>query len=200
MKTWMISLSLYFSGALALSHDYTCVQPQPHPPYSLYLILHVISLLGYHPRVTVKSCLRIFLVVRCLRADQVCVCVCLAVVCWFAEKRPRRCTDWWEGMIYVAPVSQLSSGPLSLITAIRLPLRRCSPCLRPAITASLLSHIHKGKGRILSPRLALRKREDAQKGASMCSGTLKVVIHLIMARKAVFFPPPRCCPSDVELY
>lgn len=37
------------------------------------------------------------------------------------EKRPQRCIDWWEGMIYVAPVSQLSSGPLSLITAIRLP-------------------------------------------------------------------------------
>lgn len=148
-------LSLFFSRPLALSHVYTCVHVQPHPLCSLYLILHVISLLGYHPRATIKSCLRIFLVVRCQRADQVCVSVCVAVVCWFAEKRPRRCTDWWEGMIYVAPVSQLSSGLLSLITAIRLPLHRCSPCLRPAITASLLSHIHKGKGCILSPRLGL---------------------------------------------
>lgn len=43
------------------------------------------------------------------------------VACSFAGKRPQRCRDWWEGMIYVAPVSQLSSGPLSLITAIRLP-------------------------------------------------------------------------------
>lgn len=73
------------------------------------------------------------------------------------RERPQRCIDWWEGMIYVAPVSQLSSGPLSLITAIRLPLHRRSPCLRPAITASLLSHIHKGKGRILSPRLPLQR-------------------------------------------
>lgn len=98
---------------------------------------------------------------------------CLTVVCWFAEKRPQRCIDWWEGMIYVAPVSQLSSGPLSLITAIRLPLHRRSPCLRPAITASLLSHIHKGKGCILSPRLPLQRYRDAKKGASMCSGGIK---------------------------
>lgn len=74
--------------------------------------------------------------------------------------------------MYVAPVSQLSSGPLSLITAIRLPLHRCSSCLRPTITASLLSHIHKGKGRILSPRLPLQRYRDAKKGASMCSGEL----------------------------
>lgn len=96
-------------------------------------------------------------------------------------------------MIYVAPVSRLSSGPLSLITAIRLPLHRRSPCLRPAITASLLSHIHKGKGRILSPRLPLQRSRDAKKGASMCSGELKAVIYLIIASQT-------CWPSSAEVF
>lgn len=60
---------------------------------------------------------------RWLRADELgfFFVFFLTVVCCFAEKRPQRCIDWWEGMIYVAPVSQLSSGPLSLITAIRPP-------------------------------------------------------------------------------
>lgn len=136
-----------------------------------------------------------FLVVCWLRADEFFFffffSLCLTVVCWFAEKRPQRCIDWWEGMIYVAPVSQLSSGPLSLITAIRLPLHRRSPCLRPAITTSLLSHIHKGKGRILSPRLPLQRYRDAKKGASMCSGELKVIIYLIIAWKAFCYPRSR---------
>lgn len=118
-----------------------------------------------------------------------CYCVFFTIVCRFAEKRPWKCTDWWEGMIYVAPVSQLSSGPLSLIMAIRLPLHRGLPCLHPAITGSLLSHIHKGKGRILSPHLALQKHRDAKMGAIMCSGALKVTIYPIIAvKKAVCYP------------
>lgn len=39
----------------------------------------------------------------------------LPSLCW---EGPGRCTDWWERMIYVASVSRLSSGPLSLIIAI----------------------------------------------------------------------------------
>lgn len=52
---------------------------------------------------------------------------------------PGRCTDWWERMIYVASVSRLSSGPLSLIIAISFshcslvcaPLWKKQPFLSP---------------------------------------------------------------------
>lgn len=106
---------------------------------------------------------------------------------WFGERRPQRCMDWWEGMIYVAPVSQLSSGLLSLITAIRLPLH-CSSCLRQAITASLLSHTHKGKGRIRSPHFPVQKvllktkLEFIQSNSSnvmACSWRQEVIIFLL---------------------
>lgn len=51
-------------------------------------------------------------------------------------KRAGRSRDWWERMIYVAAVSQLSSSPLSLIIAIRdfFPRAALSAhCLRKAI-------------------------------------------------------------------
>lgn len=170
--------------------------------YSLYLILHVISPLGHHPRGAIKSPMRFFLVLCWLRADELLFLFFLlplflppSVACGFAEERPRRCTDWWEGMIYVAPVSQLSSGPLSLITAIRLPLHHCSPCLRPAVTASLLSHIHKGKGRLLSPQRALQKHRDAGRADSMCSGGMKSYNSCHYATEGGLLPLQQRCPT-----
>lgn len=120
---------------------------KPSPLYSLYLIRHVISLLSYHLRGPWRT--RQEASLWCADSDQMRIfffnTLYLSVMFWFGERRPQRCMDWWEGMMYVAPVSQLSSGLLSLITAIRLPLH-CSTCLRRAITAPLLSHTHKGKG------------------------------------------------------
>ena len=52
---------------------------------------------------------------------------------------PGRCTDWWERMIYVASVSRLSSGPLSLIIAISF--SHCSLVCAGLWKSSLFSHI-----------------------------------------------------------
>ncbi len=58
---------------------------------------------------------------------------------------PGRCSDWWGGMMYVAAVSPLSSGPLSLIMAISFSLN-CLVCsgLSKALLFSLAAHTSKG--------------------------------------------------------
>lgn len=58
---------------------------------------------------------------------------------------PGRCSDWWGGMMYVAAVSPLSSGPLSLIMAISFSLN-CLVCssLSKALLFSLTAHTSKG--------------------------------------------------------
>lgn len=58
---------------------------------------------------------------------------------------PGRCSDWWGGMMYVAAVSLLSFGPLSLIMAISFSLN-CLVCsgLSKALLFSLAAHTSKG--------------------------------------------------------
>ena len=60
---------------------------------------------------------------------------------------PGRCTDWWERMIYVASVSRLSSGPLSLIIAISF--SHCSLVCAVLWKSSLFSHIPHHESRLI---------------------------------------------------
>lgn len=59
---------------------------------------------------------------------------------------PGRCSDWWGGMMYVAAVSPLSSGPLSLIMAISffLGCLVCSSLSKAFLFSPFTAHTRKG--------------------------------------------------------